>query len=133
MVGLIITSVAAALLTYTFVDRIKWSPVKSSAILSLFFASCTMMLNSYFPFEHELYSVYFFGASFVGMSSKNTINSLGITLAGLLYGFMLYVCKDYFSGIGGALGSTACITVIVVFLSKKLTSAVTKPHSNSSV
>ncbi|MFT6716480.1 MAG: hypothetical protein ACJA0Q_001121 [Saprospiraceae bacterium] len=120
MVGILVTSIAGALLTYYFVDKMKWTAVKSSALLTLFFASAAMAVNAYFPFEHELYSTYFFGASFVGMSSTNRLSYLLITCSGLLYGVLLFLFKDYFSGIGGGLGSTACITVIVLFLVQQL-------------
>lgn len=119
MVGIIASSVAGATLTYFFTQRVKWSTVKSSAILSLFFSCALMLTNHYYPFNHELYSCYFFGASFVGMTGKERLSYLGIAVTGLLYALVLFAFSNYFSGIGGALGSTACITVIIVFLTKQ--------------
>ena len=133
MVGIIITSIAGALLTYYFVDQMNWTTVKSSALLSLFFACTAMLINKHYPFEHELYSTYFFGASFVGMSSTSRLSYFWITIAGFVYGCLLFAFKDYFSGIGGGLGSTACITVIVVFLMDKLTGILTKKQNKNSV
>ncbi|MFT6746807.1 MAG: hypothetical protein ACJAZ2_001151 [Glaciecola sp.] len=120
MVGILLTSIAGTVLTYYFVDKVKWTTVKSSALLSLFFACSAMLINSYYSFDHELYSTYFFGSSFVGMSSSSKLSYFKIVIAGLLYGLTLYVFTDYFSGIGGVLGTTACITVIVVFLMSRI-------------
>lgn len=120
MVGILLTSIAGAVLTYYFVDKVKWTTVKSSALLSLFFACAAMVLNNYYPFDHELYSTYFFGASFVGMSSTNKLSYFWIAIAGLIYGLLLFAFSDYFAGIGGGLGTTACITVIIVFLISKI-------------
>ena len=91
------------------------------------------VINNYHPFEHELYSTYFFGTSFVGMSSTDRLSYFWIAIAGSIYGFSLFIFKDYFSGIGGGLGSTACITVIVVFLMNRLTGLLTKEQNKSSV
>lgn len=130
MVGILITSTVGALLTYYFVDKVKWTTVKSSALLSLFFACGALIVNYYHPFNHELYSAYFFGASFVGMSSTSRLSYFWIAAAGLLYGILLFAFSDYFSGIGGGLGSTACITVIVVFLMSRV---VTSKKNRASV
>ncbi len=125
MVGILITSVTGSLLTCCFIHRFKWTAVKSSAILTLLFATASSLVNHFAPFDYHTYNLYFFGASFVGMTSLDRISYFWIALAGLFYCLLLHTLKHYFAQIGGALGSLACIAVIVVFLVRKILEKIT--------
>jgi hypothetical protein len=119
MVIIVAISIAGSLLTYFFTNKVKWTAVKSSSLLSLFFACVSLILNYYVPYNHELYALCFFGASFVGMTTVPSFSYYWIGAAGIIYGLIFNGVFEYFSNIGGALGSTACISVIVVFLTQK--------------
>lgn len=132
MVGIILTSIAGSTLTFYFAEKLQWGAVKSSALLSLFFGCLSLVINQFYLFDHELYSLYFFGASFVGMSSKKHFSYFEIILAACLYGFLLSIFKEHFKGIGGGLGTTASITVIIVYLLKRLQKQLTRVNKDSS-
>jgi len=120
MVVIIIISLVGSLLTYFFADKVKWTAVKSSSLLSLFFACSSLVLNNYVPYDNELYTLCFFGASFVGMTKITNLSYFWIGAGGITYGLLFNTVYQYFSNIGGALGSTACISIIVVFLMHKV-------------
>ena len=54
------------------------------------------------------------GASFVGMVSEKVINNYWILAsAGIIFSILYLNTGSYFEGFGGALGTTASISVIV--------------------
>jgi len=109
----IICSIAGGLGTFMCTEKLKWYPLKSSAILSLVIAT---------PFEICNFNNYldipliFFGASFVGMSSNNIFNKLQITIAALLFGFLHFLLSSNFNFIGGTLGTTACLSCLSIIV-----------------
>lgn len=55
-----------------------------------------------------------FGASFVGMSSSDVLKNLTwVFIAGLCFGLIFVNTSMFFSGFGGGLGTTACISVVI--------------------
>ncbi|MGS2741752.1 hypothetical protein [Sinomicrobium sp. M5D2P17] len=121
---LIITALTGALATYYCCNRFGWSPVRSSAMLSmvvaLFFKIFPDVLSQYLT---ETIPFVFIGATFVGMvSARQTTSYFGISLAAVIYSIILLNMSDYFQGYGGALGTTACVALLVVLSSRYLKS-----------
>mgnify|MGYP000924404883 CR=1 FL=1 len=102
--------------TYYVNTRYRQGAVRSSALLTLivsgflyFFPNVlSNYLTHYIP-------VVFIGASFIGMVSKTQLSTyLGLSLAGVIFTTILLNTSKFFNGYGGALGTSACISVLVV-------------------
>ena len=123
---LILTGIAGVILTFTTSNLLQQGAVRASAGLSL-------LVALFFYFFPNLFSEYlthnipflFFGASFVGMVSKNLVsNYWALGISGIIFSILYINTGPYFEGFGGALGTTASISVIVILgviiLQKKL-------------
>lgn len=111
-----LTSIFGAFLTFLVSTKYKQGPVRSSALLTLVVSGLLYLFPEIFPqnLTQQIPWV-FFGASFVGMtSSKLTRNYTSIIFAGIVFGFIYTVSPTFFNGYGGALGTAACISILVV-------------------
>lgn len=122
---LIFVGFIAAVFTFFMNVRLKQGPSRSSALLSL-------LVGSYFHFFPAAMDAYlvknipliFIGASFVGMVSARLLSSYFlIGLAGMIFCLIFLNASKFFEGFGGALGTSAAISLLVVLsipvLSKK--------------
>ena len=121
---LTITALAGALGTYYCCNRFAWSPVHASATLSMIVALFLKIFPDVVSQSlAETIPVVFIGATFVGMvSGRQTTSYFGISLAAVIYSIILLNMSDYFQGYGGALGTTACVALLVVLSSRYLKS-----------
>ncbi|MGG6230736.1 hypothetical protein [Tenacibaculum sp. SDUM215027] len=111
-----LTSIFGAFLTFLVSTKYKQGPVRASALLTLVVSGLLYLFPEIFPqnLTQQIPWV-FFGASFVGMtSSKLTRNYTSIIFAGIVFGFIYTVSPTFFNGYGGALGTAACISILVI-------------------
>lgn len=116
MAILILVSFVSAMLTFYVNEDLKQGPVRSSAMLSLvvavyfhYFAGTT---DSYLAKNIPLV---FIGASFIGMVSVRLLsNYLLIGIAGMIFCLIFLHTSRFFNGYGGALGTSACISLLAV-------------------
>lgn len=113
---LLITAATAAILTFVVNERFKQGPVRSSAGLSLivacFFYVFPSSLNTTLV---KNIPVVFIGTSFIGMVSAKLLSSyLKIGIAGIIFCLIYLNTSVFFKGYGGALGTTASISLLVV-------------------
>ena len=113
---LLIVGIIGAVTTFYVNTRLSQGPVRSSALLTLLVAGTIHL----FP---DLFSAYltanipvvFIGASFIGMVSARQLSTyLGISLAGIIFTLIYLNTSIFFNGYGGALGTSACISLLVV-------------------
>lgn len=114
---LITTGIISAILTYIMSVRLQHGPIRSSAFLSLvvglFFYIFPDILSEYLTKNIPLV---FIGASFVGMTSPKVLSSCKyIAASGLIFSLIYLTTSIFFAGSGGGLGTTACISVLMVF------------------
>ncbi|REH44476.1 hypothetical protein C7448_1118 [Tenacibaculum gallaicum] len=111
-----LTSIFGAFLTFIVSTKYKQGPVRASALLTLVVSGLLYLFPEIFPQNLTQQTPWvFFGASFVGMtSSKLTRNYTSIIFAGIVFGFIYTVSPTFFNGYGGALGTAACISILVV-------------------
>jgi len=113
---LIISSILGACTTYYLSISKQQGPVRASAILSLivagFFYIYPQLLSEYLTQNIPLI---FIGGSFIGMVSSAQMSSyIGLSIAGLLFAVIYLNTSQFFAGYGGALGTSACISLLVV-------------------
>ncbi|MBW3015933.1 hypothetical protein KY330_05925 [Candidatus Woesearchaeota archaeon] len=108
---LILVSVLGAVLTYILSIKYKKGPVLASALLSLIVG----LVCYFIPGElAKVIPVAFIGASFAGMASEEVIpNKEMMMFSGVVFGFIFINTSKFFTGFGGGLGTTACLSVVI--------------------
>ncbi|MDG1334290.1 MAG: hypothetical protein P8P74_18295 [Crocinitomicaceae bacterium] len=114
---LFITGGIGALLTFVVAHDLKQGVVRASAglslIVGLFFYAFPDLLSPELTLDIPLV---FFGASFVGMTGSHLIQSkLLILMGGVIFSGVYLASSDVFVGLGGKLGTAACISSLIVF------------------
>ncbi len=119
-----ITAILSALLTQHIHIRFKQGPVRASAVVALFVAATLHFFpNLLSPFLTQHIPMVAIGGSFIGMATSDRLSTyLGTAFAGLVLGIIYLHTSTYFDGYGGALGTAACISVLVVMSIPYLTS-----------
>ncbi len=119
---LIFTGIFGALLTWFINNHKAKGAVRASAlpslIVGLFFYCFPNLLSALLTKQIPLV---FIGASFVGMVSINIISKwIYVAISGLVFSLIYINTGKFFNGFGGALGTTACISVLVAIGLAKL-------------
>ncbi len=116
MLILILVGVAGSLLSYFTNVSLKQGPIRSSAMLTMFVAGFLYLFPGLLsPYLTKNIPYVFIGASFIGMVSTHQLSShLGIGLAGLIFTFIFLHTSRFFDGFGGALGTSACVSILAV-------------------
>jgi hypothetical protein len=110
IVWLLVFSVAGVMITYVINNKLRQSPVLSSALPSLIVAVIIQLLWS----EGFIYSGIFFTASFIGMSdSKKIPNAYVSILLGIILGVVFILFFNSFNGFGGKMGLMAMLSLFV--------------------
>ena len=107
---LLVTSVLGVMVTYCIHHKGKTSSVFASALSSSVFGIIIILL---FP-QYVEYTVVFFSASFIGMSSKERLPNLySVLISGIVLGLIYFIFVEYFHGLGGKLGLMALMSVMI--------------------
>ncbi len=119
---LIFTGIFGGLLTWFINNHKAKGAVRASAlpslIVGLFFYCFPNLLSEFLTKQIPLV---FIGASFVGMVSINIISKwIYVAISGLVFSLIYINTGKFFNGFGGALGTTACISVLVAIGLAKL-------------
>ncbi|MDT0647806.1 hypothetical protein RM545_13990 [Zunongwangia sp. F260] len=112
---ILLTGAAGATLTYLANHRFRMGAVRASALLSLvvalIFYVFPNLLSSYLTTHIPLV---FMGSSFIGMVSRKVMeNIVLLVISGIIFSLIYLNSGQFFAGFGGALGTTACISVLV--------------------
>ena len=113
-----LAGVAGALGTYELKARYGFTPVKASAYVSLFFGLVFYLGYSIFdPIKPDLSALMAFaamGGSFVAMSSEHILPDRKWNAFSSIFMVFIYTnSSQFFSGFGGALGTSACLSVVI--------------------
>ncbi|UIR56931.1 hypothetical protein LZQ00_03730 [Sphingobacterium sp. SRCM116780] len=113
---LIFTGIFGGLLTYYFNNKLKLGGVLSSSLLTCIVAGSIHFFPSLLPEPLAKHiPLVFIGSSFVGMVSSNQLSTfIGVALSGLVYSLIYINTSQFFDGFGGALGTSACISLLVI-------------------
>ncbi len=113
---IVATGMVSSVLTFYVNEHLNQGAVRSSALLSLavalFFFFFPALLSPYLTVHIP---VVFIGASFIGMVSPKIMSNFSLlALAGLIFGLIYLNSSQFFTGFGGALGISACISILTV-------------------
>jgi hypothetical protein len=116
----IVGAVFSAVSTYWLHIRFKVNPVLASSAVTL------LLAVSVIPFTESAEWVQAIpyagiGGSFIGMSAKKNVKGFEtVLLAAILFGVIFIHSSQFFEGFGGALGTSACISVLTAISWRKL-------------
>lgn len=110
---ILFTSIIGGWTTFVCSEKLHLGALKASSLLSLIVA-IPFELIEFYP-QFQLIPIIFFGASFVGMASIKLFNGLSIFLASIIFGLLYILTSPHFDSIGGCLGTTACISCLIVY------------------
>lgn len=113
---LILIGMGGAIATYFVNANLKQGPVRASALLTLPVAAFFYFFPTLCgPFFTQNVPMVFIGSTFIGMVSAQKMSSyVGIALAGLIFSLIYLNTSRFFDGYGGALGTSACISILVM-------------------
>ncbi len=114
------TALTAATCTYWIHNRFNVNPVLASSLVTLVIAIAITPFEGSSKMLHAIPYIAI-GGSFVGMSTKKNAKGLeSILLASLIFGLIFIHSSQFFEGFGGALGTSACISVLTAITWRKL-------------
>ena len=103
-------SIGGTLITWILHNKLKQSPVLSSALPGLIIG---LILGQLFR-NYIIYSYVFFTATFVGMANKYTIKNVYESLfIGIILGLIFLSFFIFFNGFGGKMGLMAFISILI--------------------
>ncbi|MCX2480307.1 hypothetical protein OQY15_14495 [Pedobacter sp. MC2016-15] len=109
-------SFISPIITFYVNEELRQGPVRASALLSLLvallFYCFPNMLDSYLT---KNIPVVFIGGSFIGMVSYRILSNYFLMgIAGLLFCLIYLNTSKFFTGYGGAVGTTSAIALLAV-------------------
>ncbi len=109
---LIAISLIGAISTFLLAKRNRFDGIRASTSLSIiaYFVFYAAKLNV------ELYSLVFFGSTFVGMSAPKRFGLYTQIIAALVFAVLFENLVPFINGYGGALGLSAFLSVCVCHL-----------------
>ncbi|MFD1631461.1 hypothetical protein [Pseudopedobacter beijingensis] len=113
---LILTGCLSAMLTFFVNIRLNQGPVRSSALLTLLVTALLHLFPDLLsPYLTTNIPYVFIGASFIGMVSAQQMSTyMGIALSGIIFTLIYLNTSLFFTGYGGSLGTSACISLLVI-------------------
>ncbi|WP_337854662.1 hypothetical protein [Pedobacter sp. GR22-6] len=105
-----------AIITFYINEELKQGPVRSSAMLSLSVGLLLRFSNfGIDPYLIKNIPLVCIGSSFIGMVSNRLIRNYWlIGVAGILFCIIFLNASKFFQGYGGALGASACISILAI-------------------
>lgn len=113
---LILIGFSGAVIIFYVNEGIRQGPVRASALLSL---AVTLIIRSSVlnlePYLIQNIPLVFIGSSFIGMVSSRLISQYWtIGIAGVIFCIIFLNTSRFFHGFGGALGTSACISLLII-------------------
>jgi hypothetical protein len=115
----IASGVTAAVSTYWLHTRFSINPVLASSVVTLLIALAFLPFGD---FSQRLGPIPYagIGGSFIGMSTKKNIKGMeSVLMAAIIFGVIFARSSQFFEGFGGALGTSACISVLTAISWRK--------------
>jgi|SRR5690606_33438190 len=115
----IASAVLGAITTYWLQTRWKVSPVLASSAVTLLIALTVLPFAGSSEWIQAIpYAG--IGGSFIGMSTKKNVKGFEtVLLAAMIFGLIFIHSSQFFEGFGGALGTSACISVLTAISWRK--------------
>ena len=106
-IDLLLISLLGAISTYLLAKRNRFDAIRASSCLSILAYGIFHLID----LNTELYSLVFFGSTFVGMSAPVRFGIESICLSAVLFALFFEYLIPHLTGFGGALGISAFLSV----------------------
>ena len=114
--SILLVSIFSSQLTYVLAKKTHWGSIRISAMTTLVFV-LIMHLTS-LPFAETLNAA-FLGASFLGMSDPSLFCHRDLFMGSLIFTLIFIFILPYNIGLGGALGTAAFVSCLIIRLVRK--------------
>lgn len=121
----VIVSIISAMSTYKLAQFSSFNAIRASSTLTILSYAVAFVVQV----DAAYWSLVFFGASFVGMSTPQKFGYRSMAVSGACFGVMYLLLAPYIDGIGGALGSSAFLAVCISHVGILLKERNTKSQS----
>lgn len=112
----IIIVIFAAIATFHISRIKKIGAVRASSLLTLIFS---LFLFSFLEKEITIQIIpLFYGGTFLGMSCHKRYHFLDILISALIFSFLFEYLIPHLGGMGGALGLSAFLSILIISLCK---------------
>jgi len=108
-IDLLFISLLGAISTYLLAKRNRFDAIRASSCLSILAYGIFYLVG----LNTELYSLVFFGSTFVGMSAPIRFGLESICLSAVLFTVFFEYLIPHLTGFGGALGISAFLSVCI--------------------
>ncbi len=108
-------SLLVTTLVYKIHNSTKWNAIAASSLVTIF----TLLILEFIGMNLPSLAGAVFGASFVGMSSKEVLKFPFLIVSAVVFGFGFYLMYRYLQGFGGTLGTIACLSCLTGVLIQK--------------
>ncbi|MDQ2044429.1 hypothetical protein NRL14_11895 [Pseudoalteromonas sp. 20-92] len=98
-----------AFLTFFLAKKNRFDAIRASAALSI----VAYLLLSVLNLNPELYSMVFFGGTFIGMSAPHRFGIYTVTNSAIIFSILFEYLVPRLDGYGGALGISAFLSVCI--------------------
>ncbi|MBU2978228.1 hypothetical protein [Alteromonas sp. C1M14] len=105
----VLVSVVSAMSTYKLAQYSSFNAIRASSTLTILAYGVAVVAHV----DAAYWSLVFFGASFVGMSTPQKFGYTSMAVSGACFGCLYLLIAPFINGIGGALGSSAFLAVCV--------------------
>ncbi|WP_193038824.1 hypothetical protein [Pseudoalteromonas nigrifaciens] len=107
-----ILALIGAFLTFYLAKHSRFDGIRASAALSI----VTYLTFYWLNLDPELYSVVFFGGTFIGMSAPHRFGIYTLASSAVIFSLLFEYLVPILDGYGGALGVSAFLSVCICHL-----------------
>ena len=120
----ILFSVLITWVTYYLNRHLKWGAVKASSCIALIIGGFYQLNEWYFHLNLDKDIPFIaIGSTFIGMvTSRKHFRNFNFFLAPIIFTIVYYNISKEFNGFGGALGTAACISLVISIYLRSLSS-----------
>lgn len=95
--------------TFILAQQHWFNAIRASSILTIIFYFALVLIGA----DADFWASVFFGGTFIGMSAPHKFSYFALTISSLCFSCFFIMLVPYLDGIGGVLGCSAFISVVI--------------------
>lgn len=101
-----------AVSTFALAQRHWFNAIRASSILTILFYLLLVLIEA----DADFWASVFFGGTFIGMSTPHKFSYVALIASSLCFSWLFIMLMPYLDGVGGALGCSAFISVVITHM-----------------
>jgi len=102
-------TLVGAFSTFVLAQQHWFNAIRASSILTILFYFVLVLAEV----DADFWATVFFGGTFIGMSAPHKVSYFALVISSLCFSSFFILLIPYLNGIGGALGCSAFISVVI--------------------